>query len=54
MKSWTEYVRKDSVPQVRRKIATHKRFKRLIDQWIDLGMERSRLIMQMADPQTTR
>jgi len=27
--------------------ATHKRFKRLIDQWIELDIERSKLTMQI-------
>ena len=54
MKSRTEYVREEWVPQIRRQIATHKRFKRLIDQWIDLEIERSKLTMQMAEPEKTR
>ncbi len=54
MKSRTEYVREEWVPEVRRQIATHKRFKRLIDQWIDLDIERSKLAMQTAEPGTTR
>jgi hypothetical protein len=54
MKSRTEYVRKEWVSQVRREIANHKRFKRLIDQWVDLDIERSKLTMQMAEPQPTR
>ena len=54
MKSRTEYVRKEWVSQVRREIANHKRFKRLIDQWVDLDIERSKLTMQMAEPQATR
>jgi hypothetical protein len=29
-------VRKEWVKEVRRQIATYKRFKRLIDQWLDL------------------
>ena len=48
MKSRTEYVRKEWVPEIRRQIATHKRFKRLVDQWIDLSIEHSRLTMQIA------
>ena len=48
MKSRTEYVREECVPEVRRQIATHKRFKRLIDQWIDLDIERSKLTLQIA------
>jgi hypothetical protein len=52
MKSRTEYVRKEWVAQIRKQIATHKRFKRLIDQWIDLSIEQSQLIMKTA--KTTR
>ncbi len=50
MKSRTEYVREEWVPEIRRQIANHKRFKRLIDQWIDLDIERSKLTMQTAEP----
>ena len=53
MKSRTEYVRKEWVPEIRRQIATHKRFKRLIDQWVDLSIEHSRLTMPTAKPKTT-
>ena len=52
MKSRTEYVRKEWVAQIRKQIATHKRFKRLIDQWTDLSIEQSKLIMKIA--KTTR
>lgn len=48
MKSRTEYVRQECVKELRRRIANHKRFKRLVDQWIDLSLEHSRLTMQMA------
>ena len=54
MKSRTEYVRKGSVKEIRRQIATHKRFKRLVDEWIDLSIEHSRLTMQIAKPGTIR
>lgn len=54
MKSRTEYVRKEWVPDIRRQIAAHKRFKRLVDQWIDLSIEHSRLTMQIAEPKATR
>jgi hypothetical protein len=50
MKSRTEYVRKEWVKELRRQIATHKRFKRLIDQWIDLSIEHSQLTMQSTKP----
>jgi len=52
MKSRTEYVRKEWVAQIRKQITTHKRFKRLIDQWISLSIEQSQLIMK--SPKTTR
>ncbi len=48
MKSRTEYVRREWVTEVRKQIATHRRFKRLIDQWVNLGIEHSRLAMQIA------
>jgi hypothetical protein len=49
MKSRTEYVRPEWVKEIRRQTATHKRFKRLVDQWIDLSIEHSRLTMQMVE-----
>src|SRR6266700_2936023 len=49
MKSRTEYVRQACVKELRRRIAIHKRFKRLVDQWIDLSIEHSRLTMQTAE-----
>lgn len=54
MKSRTEYVRKEWVAEIRKQIATHKRFKRLIDQWIDLGIEHSQLAMQIAKTKGTK
>jgi hypothetical protein len=54
MKSRTEYVRKDYVKQVRRQIVTHKRFKNLVEQWVDLSFEHSRLSMQVAEPKASR
>jgi len=50
MKSRTEYVRREWVRDLRRQIATHKRFKHLVEQWIDLSIEHSRLTMQIAQP----
>ena len=53
MKSRTEYVRREWVKELRRQIATQKRFKRLVDQWIDLSIKQSKLAMQIADPKKT-
>ena len=50
MKSRTEYIRQEWVPEIRRQIANHKRFKKLIDQWIELDIERSKLAMQSEVP----
>jgi hypothetical protein len=54
MKSRTEYVREEWLEETRRQIATHKRFKRLIDLWTDLCIEHSKLSMQIDRPRATR
>ena len=51
MRSRTEYVPRDSVPEVRREIRNYKRFKALTEQWIDLSIEQSRLTMKQAPRQ---
>ncbi len=48
MKGRSEYIRREWVTEIRKQIATHKRFRRLIDQWVDLSIEHSKLIMQIA------
>ncbi len=48
MKSRTEYVRKEWVTKIRKQVEMHKRFKRLVDQWGDLSIEHSQLIMRIA------
>ena len=47
MKSHTAYVRREDVVEVRKQIATYKRFKCLVEQWIDLGIELSSLKIQI-------
>ena len=54
MKSRTEYVRQEWVTEVRKRIAMHKRFKRLIDQWGDLSIEHSKLAMKLAKRSGTK
>lgn len=46
MKSKTEYVRPDCVSSVRNQIAAYKKLKKLFDEWVELGLEASRLIMR--------
>ena len=53
MKSRTEYVRREWVKELRRQIVTHKRFKRLVDQWTGLSIEHSRLTMRIGEPKAT-
>ena len=48
MKSHTEYVRPEWEPDTRKQIANYKRFTRLVEQWIDLSIERSKLRMKIA------
>ena len=43
MKSRTDYVRLVGVADIRRQIATYKRFKKLVTRWVDLGIEHSKL-----------
>ena len=53
MKSRTEYVRREWVKEIRRQTVTHKRFKSLVEQWIDLSIEHSHLTMQLGEPKAT-
>ena len=54
MKSRTEYVRREWVPEMRKQIAMHKRFKRLIEEWGDLSIEHSQLTMRAAKTKGTK
>ncbi len=54
MKSHTEYIRPVSVSEIRQQIAAYKRFKTLVDRWLDLAIEYSKLKMQMTDGKGTK
>jgi len=43
MKSKTEYIHPESVPQIRRELSEYKRYKQLNQEWIQLSIELSRL-----------
>lgn len=47
MRSKSDYVRADCVTDIRRQIAAYKRFKKLIEEWVDLGIEASKLSMML-------
>jgi len=48
MKSHTEYIRPPFVQEIRQQVAVYKRFKKLVDRWVDLAIEESRLKMEEA------
>jgi hypothetical protein len=48
MKSRTDYVSSDAVADVRRQVANYKRFKELSAQWVELGIEHSKLRIKLS------
>jgi hypothetical protein len=48
MKSRTEYVRREWVDEIREQIEVYKRFRKLIEEWVDLSIEYSQLRMKQA------
>jgi hypothetical protein len=44
MKSRTDYVRQDLVKQTRAQVKEFKKFKKLMEQWIDLAIEQAKLM----------
>ena len=47
MKSKTEYVRPEFLKEIRRQVRDYKKFKRLVERWIALGIEYSKLSMKI-------
>jgi hypothetical protein len=48
MKSKTEYVKAEFVKDLKKQIATYKRFKKLMQQWVDLAIQHSQIKIQLA------
>ena len=48
MKSRTEYVRSEFVDTIEEQISEYKRFRELVDQWVDLSIEHSKVQMDIA------
>jgi hypothetical protein len=48
MKSRTEYVRSEFVPKIREEISEYKRFRVLVNQWVELAIKRSKMQMDNA------
>jgi hypothetical protein len=49
--SRTEYIRHESVADIRRRVSNYKRFKKLCAEWIALGIEHSKLTMKLTPRQ---
>ena len=43
MKSHTEYVRKESIAELRQQIKNYRKFKKLVKMWVDLSIKYSKL-----------
>ena len=43
MKSRSDYVRREYVAGIRKEITSYKRFKKLMDEWVELSIEASKL-----------
>lgn len=52
MKSKSEYIRPEFVKSVKGEIDNYKRFRRLVDEWVALGIEYSRLRMKLLSEQS--
>ena len=48
MRSRSEYVRKENLSALRKETTNFKRFKKLIDRWIDLSLKASRMRVREA------
>jgi len=47
MKSRTDYIRAEFVPEIAKQVAAYKHFKELTDEWVDLSIELSKLKMKI-------
>lgn len=45
--SRTEYIRRESLADIRRRVGNYKRFKKLCAEWIAFGIEHSKLAMKL-------
>ena len=54
MKSKTEYIPADCVPQIQQEVATYKRYRELNHAWIQLSIEGSRLKIKQGKETTAR
>lgn len=48
MKGRTEYVRPEFASEIRMQISTYKRFKKLVEEWVSLAIEHSKIKIGLA------
>ena len=53
-KSKTEYVRAHHLDDLRKQVDTYKKFKQLIDRWVELSIERSKIKMAISNRETLK
>lgn len=46
MRSRTEYIRPEFVDEIKEQVAVYKRFRKLIEEWVELAIEHSRITMK--------
>ena len=46
MKSKSDYVKKDYVKEMKKQLKEYKKFKSLVEEWVDLGIKKSKLMMK--------
>jgi len=49
MKSKTNYVRAHHVAELREQIKTYKKFKKLVEKWVDLSIQHSKIKVDLAN-----
>lgn len=54
MRSRSEYVRPENLAALKRETANFKRFKKLVDRWVDLSLKASQLRVRQAARQSRR
>ena len=47
MRSRTEYIRPQFVKKIRQQVKSYKEFKKLMEEWIDLGIEHSKVKIEI-------
>jgi len=47
MRSRTEYIRPQFLKEIRKQIKSYKEFKKLMEEWIDLGIEHSKIKIEI-------